>query len=257
MTFLRWLLFQITLMVTISFTQGLVSPGTYSERTCLTYLITVVVELIFILTWKLKIDFKTKNSAKTYLSCVLMGIGVCMFHRIIFVLFPQLGIDFSEQVGLKEAYDMIEWHKNPIMWIYTCIGAPILEELLFRGKILKELLKKYKPAYCIVITAFLFGLTHIALIKFLTAFFVGLLCGVAYVKTKDIKAPIIIHLVNNTYSMITWFLKEAFGAHPDSVLKIVSSIALGLVLLLLGFYIFYKENIRGTQDSMTSRNRYI
>lgn len=95
------------------------------------------------------------------------------------------------------------------------------------------------------------------MIKFLTAFFVGLLCGVVYVKTKDIKAPIIIHLVNNTYPMITWFLKEAFGAHPDSVLKIVSSIALGLVLLLLGFYIFYKENIRGTQDSMTSRNRYI
>lgn len=244
-------------MVTISFTQGLVSPGTYAERTCLTFLIAVVVELVFILTWKSKIDFKTKNSAKTYLSCVLMGIGVCMFQRIIFILFPQIGMSVYEQMGVEEYRNKFYLHQNLFAIIYIGIIGPIIEEIFYRGRMLNELLKKYKPTYCIVIAAFLFGLSHMNLIQFVSAFIMGLISGVVYIKTKDIKAPIIIHLVNNTYSMITWLLKEAFEAHPDSVFKMASSIALGLVLLLLGFYIFYKENIRGAQDSKTSRNRYI
>ncbi len=251
MTFLRWLLFQTTLMVTLSIMHGVVSPVTYIETACLSCLITVVVELIFIFTWKLKVDFKIKNTAKTYLSYVLMGIGLCLFHGIIVVLFPQIGISIMEQVGLEGLYDRLDIVKNPFTFIYGCIGAPILEEILFRGKILNELLKKYKPAYCIVIAAFLFGLTHINLMQFVNGFGMGLLCGVVYVKTKDIKAPIIIHLVNNTYSMIMALPIESYETYTISIFRQVSSYVLGFVLLLLGLYIFYKEKIRNKSDSFS------
>jgi len=226
--------------------QGVVSPVTYIGKVYVTFLVTAVVELIFIFTWKLKIEFKTKNTVKTYLAYVLMGIGVCLFHGIIIALLPQIGMSLYEIVGIEELHNKLYMFKNPFTFIWISIIAPILEEIIYRGKILNELLKKYKPAYCIVIATFLFGLAHMNFTKFVDVFCLGLLCSVVYVKTKDIKAPIIIHLVNNTYSSIRTLPIESYETYHISVFKQVSSIALGLVLLLLGLYIFYKEKIRNT-----------
>lgn len=80
------------------------------------------------------------------------------------------------------------------------IAAPILEELIFRGVILKNFLKKHKPMWAIFWSAFLFGVFHLNPWQFLAAFLIGLIIGWLYYKTKSIWPGIFVHFLNNSIS---------------------------------------------------------
>lgn len=56
-----------------------------------------------------------------------------------------------------------------IMAGYTCIIAPITEELVFRGFCLKNL-SRFNQRFGILASAFLFGLVHQNIIQFILAF---------------------------------------------------------------------------------------
>ena len=58
-----------------------------------------------------------------------------------------------------------------------------MEELLYRGIVLGQLLLWMKPAAAVLISAILFGIFHFNVVQFLYAFLVGLLIGAVYVKT--------------------------------------------------------------------------
>lgn len=80
------------------------------------------------------------------------------------------------------------------------IAAPILEELIFRGVILKKFLEKYSPAKAIIFSAIIFGLAHMNPWQFIAAFFIGLAIGYIYWKTKSIWPGIFMHFANNSFS---------------------------------------------------------
>ena len=132
-----------------------------------------------------------------------MGIGICLFHRVIFLLFPNIAISTFKNMGLEEYLQVQYSFRNPFIFLYICIIGPILEELFYRGKLLNICLKKRKPEVCVLLISILFGISHMNLVQFMNAFCLGILCGLVYIKSKDIKAPIMIHLVNNLYSGIS------------------------------------------------------
>ncbi len=74
----------------------------------------------------------------------------------------------------------------------TVILAPVAEELFFR-KLLIDRLASFSPRYAILFSALLFGLFHTNLIQFLYAFPLGLLLGVIYCKTRNIRYTILLH----------------------------------------------------------------
>lgn len=242
MIILIWLLFEMILLFSISVMNIILESATYVERSILTYLITAIVYLIFIFVLKTKIVIKKKTTAKNYLSYILMGIGICLFHRVIFLLFPQIAISTYESMG-SEGYLKVQYSfRNPFIFLYISIIGPIIEELFYRGKLLNECLKKRKPEICVVLTSVLFGISHMNPVQFVNAFCLGLLCGFVYIKSEDIKAPIMIHLVNNLYSSISSLTIESYETASKSLVSMVSSIIIGLILLLLGIVICVKEN---------------
>ncbi len=95
--------------------------------------------------------------------------------------------------------DLMEemFKKHFISLITVAISAPILEEILFRGVILRGLLKHYSPAKAIFWSAFIFGLVHLNPWQFIAALLGGSFMGFMYWKTNSIIPGIIIHFVNN------------------------------------------------------------
>ncbi len=87
--------------------------------------------------------------------------------------------------------------KHFISLITIAVSAPILEEILFRGVILRGLLKHYSPAKAIFWSAFIFGLVHLNPWQFIAALLGGSFMGFMYWKTNSIIPGIIIHFVNN------------------------------------------------------------
>ena len=87
-------------------------------------------------------------------------------------------------------------------FLLVAIFAPIFEEWLCRGMVLRGLLTKMKPAWAIVISALFFAVIHANPWQALNAFLIGLMMGYVYYKTGSLILTMIIHFVNNGTSVI-------------------------------------------------------
>jgi len=86
------------------------------------------------------------------------------------------------------------------------IVAPILEEIICRGIILKGLLKNYPPYKAILISAIFFSVIHLNPWQAIPAFFSGLFLGWIYYKTQSVIPGMIIHATINATGMALLFV---------------------------------------------------
>ena len=87
-------------------------------------------------------------------------------------------------------------------FLVVAIFAPIFEEWLCRGMVLRGLLTKMKPAWAIVLSALFFAVIHANPWQALNAFLIGLVMGYVYYKTGSLLLTMVIHFVNNGTSVI-------------------------------------------------------
>lgn len=107
------------------------------------------------------------------------------------------------------------------------IGAPIAEELFYRGLLQNLLVRWFRPAVGIVMASFVFMLMHFDSTRFPGVFEIGLLLGYVYYRTGTIWAPILMHAVNNgTISLATVWPEVYDGLF-------------GPVTVIIGLPIFY------------------
>ena len=116
-------------------------------------------------------------------------------------LYEQLGIEMDDSAERLFASLM----KEP--WGYVAVGilAPLAEEIVFRGAILRTLLdmmSKKNHWVAIIISAAIFGVVHGNMAQFVNALLMGLILGWMYYRTKSLVPGILLHWVNNTVAFI-------------------------------------------------------
>ena len=95
-----------------------------------------------------------------------------------------------------------------VLMVFTTAVVPaFVEELLFRGVILTNLLP-YGRVTAVFGSALLFGAMHQNAGQFFYAVVAGLVLGYAYVKTRSIWCGVLLHFVNNFYSVLNPVLGE-------------------------------------------------
>lgn len=110
---------------------------------------------------------------------------------------------------LSQMYDLVmqlmEQMTGGPLWssfLLAAIFAPIFEEWLCRGMVLRGLLTKMKPGWAIFVSALFFALIHMNPWQALNAFIIGLVMGYVYYKTGSLWLTMLIHFVNNGTSVI-------------------------------------------------------
>ena len=135
---------------------------------------------------------------------IVWGIGMVFFVNGIVdlfiialeIYFPQLVSDYINMMSVMYEGSLI------IIAIRVAIMAPILEELVFRGVILKKA-KNIMPFYAAnIIQAILFGLIHLNWIQGLYAFPIGILLGYITRRYRSIIPSIVSHALLNGYSVL-------------------------------------------------------
>jgi hypothetical protein len=84
--------------------------------------------------------------------------------------------------------------------------APVTEELLFRGLILRGLLARYAAPKAILLSAFLFGLAHFNPWQFVSATVLGVLFGWLFVRTRSLIPCLAGHALTNTLALAVTYL---------------------------------------------------
>lgn len=140
--------------------------------------------------------------------CALAAMGAIIPSSCLQELMPEL------PNIVEEEFDMILRDR----WGYFAIGllAPVCEELVFRGAVLRALLR-WTPRHwlAIAISALLFALIHANPIQMPHAFLVGLLLGWLYYRTDSIVPGIVYHWVNNSIAYVV------YNFYPDPQMKLI------------------------------------
>lgn len=123
--------------------------------------------------------------------------------------------------------------------------APLFEEWLCRGMILRGLLQKISPVWAMVISALCFAVIHLNPWQALPAFVLGMLFAYVYYKTGSLKTTMLMHCVNNTFAVITGqidsFKDVDFFFQVMERWQYISLLACCLVIIVLFVDILWKN----------------
>ena len=119
--------------------------------------------------------------------------------------------------------------------------GPVVEELFFRGGILRVLLRTCRrPWVAIVVSGLVFGLIHMNPAQVVFASFAGILLGWLYWRTRSLIPCMVVHVLNNSFSV--WLtlrypeadsLQQVMGGGSYTVCLAVAAVAFGVALWAL------------------------
>ena len=107
-----------------------------------------------------------------------------------------------------------------LSFICVSIFAPLFEEWLCRGVVLRGLLTTMRPASAIAVSAAFFAVLHMNPWQALPAFLLGVVFGYVYYKTGSLKLTMMMHCVNNTFAVI--FSKIPATSEAESLMDVIS-----------------------------------
>lgn len=139
-----------------------------------------------------------------------------LFHEInlkIWILSFLLCISIFLLLIAFKGRPIMVMHKNEIPYLIYLLGpllcSPVIEEIIFRGLLLKQLLLKIIPWISIVITSILFALPHFSSFeRILNALLCGIVLGFIYYKTDKLVVCILFHSLFNVLTSITGFINN-------------------------------------------------
>ncbi len=147
-------------------------------------------------------------------------------------------VEFLESLGTEEAGLLTST-------FVLVMVAPLTEELLFRGLILRGLLQHHSARWAIVLSALLFGLSHMNPWQFLPTLFGGLLLAWLTLETGTLWPAILTHAANNALS--SWapsFLPEipgySSGLSEEVTLQPLWFDFAGLGVLAVGLWLVWR-----------------
>ena len=123
--------------------------------------------------------------------------------------------------------------------IWVCVIAPVTEEYMFRGAMLKTL-SKYGSGFAVVASALAFGLMHGNMSQTPMAFLIGLILGYVAAKTGNIRQTIFIHMVNNilaSMSQILNYFKPEWYSYYESYIGYFDYFTMAFSVLALIWFV--------------------
>jgi hypothetical protein len=128
---------------------------------------------------------------------------------------------------------------------YVVIGllAPLVEELVFRGAVLRSLLRWHHNHWvAIAISAVLFALTHMNPAQMPHAFLIGMLVGWMYYRTDSIIPGVVYHWVNNSVAYAMYHISVILYGTGDPTLEdmfgphVLLEVGFSLLILIPAIY---------------------
>lgn len=119
-----------------------------------------------------------------------------------------------------------------VLLIYSCIIAPLTEELFFRGALMK-IFSMANQRFGIVMSAVFFGLAHGNIPQFVLAFLIGIFFGHIDMKHDSIVPSVIVHMLINILATITGEISDNEAMMGIFSLFIILMCIIGFIMLIV------------------------
>jgi membrane protease YdiL (CAAX protease family) len=125
---------------------------------------------------------------------------------LIYLPLEQIDRGLVRQLGKPALRETAAAHTNAavaVLFIFLALGAPVVEELFFRGLLLRSLLGLAAPSISIVATGLLFALAHFEAAQFAGLAAFGIVLGVLAWSTGRLAPSIGAHMAFNAVAVLT------------------------------------------------------
>lgn len=154
------------------------------------------------------------------------GSGVLILSNLLSMVFP----DSSQ--NLNDEYMMILDGIPFAGGLFLIAFLPaVCEELMYRGYILTAMKQKMTLAKAIFLVSFLFGFSHLSLIKLIPTMLLGVALAYAAEKTGSIFVSSLMHFLNNGFSVFVLYYGTGIAWLNDE--KMGMPMVIGMIVLLL------------------------
>ena len=200
----------ISIYIGIQLIIGFVLGAIYMDKAIdmiykLTGLITLVtfliIAIVFTIIYHNELKEKIKSISKNDIICIILGSIILIgLNELISSLLINANVEMKNQQTIMETYEQ----SKLAMTIAVILLAPFIEEIVFRY----SLSTIFKNDYIfIIISSLIFGLMHGVGASSIVYIVMGVILSLIYVKTnKNIIAPIIAHILNNAFAIITMLI---------------------------------------------------
>ncbi|MCQ2220430.1 MAG: CPBP family intramembrane metalloprotease [Prevotella sp.] len=174
--------------------------------------------------WKIKFDYLRTRPYKAMAITTLLAFATLLPTVWFEELLPQ---EMTKDL-MEDVFKMVL--SRPEGFMFIAVLAPIVEEIVFRGAILRRLLlwseektegnpdAKSRAAWmAIVISALYFSVVHMNPAQMPHAFLIGLLLGWLYYRTNSIVLCVILHFVNNSTAFLACYLMPDIPYDAESI----------------------------------------
>ncbi|MGN0144640.1 MAG: lysostaphin resistance A-like protein [Clostridium sp.] len=215
-------------------------------------IIAIIICTIFFKT-KIKeyIALKKDVSSAFLISGSFASIGVGMISSIIFLIYSMV---FNSQ-GIEIPSPDFSIPKNGVYLVlffsYTCIIAPLFEEIIFRGYILNNM-RRYGNITAVIISSIFFCMFHFNLVQLVNPILMGVMLSFIAIKSESILPCIIVHMFNNTCAMLTTVISYS-GSQWISLLWGSFYYLAGISAVIFFMFNYGKEFIQ----SMSEKYKYM
>lgn len=166
---------------------------------------------------------------------VICGWGLCLASNIpvnvIYTFISDAGVDAGVAVnpGADSTLSFV------LKIIAVGVAPAVFEEFVFRGVIFSKL-KKYGTSFALIASSLLFAMLHSNLVSMPFAFLAGLIIGFIYIRTGNLWIAIVIHFLNNTFSVIQEEVLSVFtGEMAIAAFNIIFYVVVALAFLIVAW----------------------
>ncbi len=190
------------------------------------------------------LPFGTTYNKKAAISLTMLVLPVMLFSTLIINMISgfiqeMLGLTF---ISGMEDFKVIGLKGFILSTLATAILPAIIEELVIRGVVMQPL-RRFGDTFAVVASAFVFAIMHGNMVQVPYTMSAGIFFGYLVVKTGSLWPAIVLHFINNFYSVVLMATYDNFG---DNVGAVVTISLLGLFVIagIIGGVTYNKMNYR-------------
>jgi uncharacterized protein len=112
---------------------------------------------------------------------------------------------FSTEEVEKRARDLADSATGAwiiVLFAVVVIGAPVVEEIVYRGFLQQGLERSVSPNVALVVTSAIFAAIHLKAVEFPGLFAFALVLGWSYKRTRRLGLPIVTHMAFNASGLV-------------------------------------------------------
>lgn len=170
------------------------------------------------------------------LFAALAGIGFSMIGQLLAMielnLLYTINFPFYTPSFSTDGYNILD---TVLVNLYVCVLGPVLEEVIFRGFLLKGL-QRFGVSFAAVFTALLFTLYHMNLVQLFVPLIMGLFLAQLTIRTGSLIPAICCHILNNSFATLADMIMPASDIWSWVFLIVESAIFIGILGI---FWVFY------------------